>query len=224
MKCREGGNAEGIATIIAVLWGPLLWGEIHTQKHALRHTDTCMQTQNGGNITQRPTATQWPCVVLLSIAVEIYWLLCGVPIHPCYKSILCGSTEHHCSVLSCCVRASAPPRLSSPPSIISGEQWEWLGVRLTPECWLWARSSVQGTASFQGGKGRGMQGAIYGKIQDNWDWARFPCKNFFNFLLICQFFVSLESLVLINDLDFFLFCSIADYLQRLLHRRHTGTE
>lgn len=123
------------------------------------HTQTQIRMQN---IRQRATPTQWRCVVLPSTAVWIYWLLCGKQIHPSCKNTLSGLLRAAAApVFWLSVGASAPPLLSYPPTIISGERWERLGAwlaQLAPECWLRARSSVQSTLSLWGETGDGCKG------------------------------------------------------------------
>lgn len=105
---------------------------IQTHKKACTQAHMCTQTQICMvNIKQRATPTQWRCAVLLSTVVWIYWLLCGVQIHPSYKSALSGLLRARAPVFwLLCVWASAPPLLSYPPTIIRGEHWERLGAWL----------------------------------------------------------------------------------------------
>lgn len=132
-----GGRAERLVTIVAVSWGPLLWGKdtnVHIQTHIKTCTQThmCTQTQiHMENIKQRATPEQWRCAVLPSTVVWIYWLLCGVQIHPSCKSALSGLLRAGAPVFwLLCVWASAPPLPSYSPTIIRGEYWERLGAWL----------------------------------------------------------------------------------------------
>lgn len=105
--------------------------QIHTRVYAQAHM--CAQTQiRMQNIKQRATPTQWRCVVFPSTAVWIYWLLCGVQIHPSCKNALSRLLRAAAAapVFWLSVGASAPPLLSYPPTIISGERWERLGAWL----------------------------------------------------------------------------------------------
>lgn len=155
------------------------------------HTQTQIRMQN---IRQRATPTQWRCLVLPSTAVWIYWLLCGKQIHPSCKNTLSGLLRAAAApVFWLSVGASAPPLLSYPPTIISGERWERLGAWLAGS----ARSGVLAASevicpehSESLGRDRGrMQGAIWGAMEDKEHpvfqshWARFSCKNIINLLL-----------------------------------------
>lgn len=104
-----------------------------TQAHMYTQTQICME-----HIKQRATPTQWRCVVFPSTVVWIYWLLCGVQIHPSCKSVLSGLLRAAAPVFWLSVWASTPPLLSFPPTIISEERWERLGAWLAGS----ARSGV----------------------------------------------------------------------------------
>lgn len=162
---------------------------MHIQTHARVFTQAhmCTQTQIGMQNIKWKSGTNTMAFVMPSTAGWIYWLLCGMQIHPSCKNVLSG-------LLSSCALAlrwslsTSNAFLSSHYNQSAGSDLEpgWL-AQLTPECWLRARSSVQSTASLWG-ENRGRRGAIWGatEVREHpvfkLHWARFSCDNVINFL------------------------------------------
>lgn len=126
---------------------------VFTQAHV--HTDTDRHAKH--KIKERH---QHNGVVMPSTAGWIYWLLCGMQIHPSCKNVLSGLLSSSSALALRWSLSTSNAFLSSHYNQSAGSDLEpgWL-AQLTPECWLRARSSVQSNASLWG-ESRGRQGAI----------------------------------------------------------------
>lgn len=137
----------------------------NTQEYARRHAFAQRQ-RFMQNVKQRATPTQWRCVVLPSTALWIYWLLCGVQIHPSCKNVSSGLLRAAAaSVFWLSVGAKAPPLLLSThynQRRALGATWSlagWLSSLQSADC---ERGHLSGAVRVSGereGRG-GMQVAI----------------------------------------------------------------